>query len=450
VWKLYQGTDIATEGDSDANVALRWIARRQFAHPNRLMEKNGFKHGTETGTASAQFTADLDGMLRRGDPAAEGQKDIQEEIRELRLEVDRLRALQPTTQADNISFDDQMEDERGDNPPTRDPARRTLLHRRPLQLILLVVFVALLCVSGFKLWKYLQSYENTDDAEVDGYLDPISSRINGTVSAVYVDNNQRVRAGQLLVVLDPHDYQVAVDQARAQLAQAQADVNSARQQYVSAVATVRQAQAQNYLAQRNAERHAVLFRLQVVPQADFDQYQATARVDAATVKVDEAAAASAQRTIASHEAQVQEAEAALEQAELNLTYTRIKAPADGIIGNRSAELGQRVQPGQSLMALTQRNQLWVTANFKETQLAHMHREQPVTIHVDALGRDFKGQVQGMPGATGSLYELLPPENATGNYVKIVQRLPVRIAFDQGQDLSHLRPGMSVEPKVWLR
>jgi membrane fusion protein, multidrug efflux system len=296
----------------------------------------------------------------------------------------------------------------------------------------------------------LQSYENTDDAEVDGYLDPISSRINGTVSAVYVDNNQRVRAGQLLVVLDPHDYQVAVDQARAQLAQAQADVNSARQQYVSAVATVRQAQAQNYLAQRNAERHAVLFRLQVVPAADFDQYQASARVAAATVKVDEAAAASAQRTIASHEAQVQEAEAALEQAELNLTYTRIKAPADGIIGNRSAELGQRVQPGQSLMALTQRNELWVTANFKETQLAHMHREQPVTIYVDALGHDFKGQVQGMPGATGSLYELLPPENATGNYVKIVQRLPVRIAFDQGQDLSHLRPGMSVEPKVWLR
>jgi membrane fusion protein, multidrug efflux system len=450
VWKLYHGTNIATEGDSDANVASRWIARRQFAHPNRLMEKNGSKHGTETGPASAQFAADLNGTLRRGGPAAEGQKDIQEEIRELRLEVDRLRALQPTAQADNISFDDQMEGEREDNPPTRDPAHRTLPYRRPLRLILLVALVAFLCVSGFKLWKYLQSYENTDDAEIDGYLDPISSRINGTVSAVYVDNNQRVRAGQLLVVLDPHDYQVAVDQARAQLAQAQADVNSARQQYVSAVATVRQAQAQNYLAQRNAERHAVLFRLQVVPAADFDQYQATARVAAATVKVDEAAAASAQRTIASHEAQVQEAEAALEQAELNLTYTRIKAPADGIIGNRSAELGQRVQPGQSLMALTQRNELWVTANFKETQLAHMHREQPVTIYVDALGHDFKGQVQGMPGATGSLYELLPPENATGNYVKIVQRLPVRIAFDQGQDLSHLRPGMSVEPKVWLR
>ena len=148
-------------------------------------------------------------------------------------------------------------------------------------------------------------------------------------------------------------------------------------------------------------------------------------------------------------AQVRQAQANLDQAELNLGYTRITAPAAGIIGNRSAQLGQRVQPGQSLMALTQ-NQLWVTANFKETQLARMRPGQPAAIHVDALGRDFKAQVENMPGATGSLYDLLPPENATGNYVKIVQRLPVRIIFDRGQDLTQLRPGMSVEPKVWLR
>ncbi len=171
------------------------------------------------------------------------------------------------------------------------------------------------------------------------------------------------------------------------------------------------------------------------------------------MKVDEAAAASVQRTIGSREAQVQQDQAALDQAELNLSYTRITAPASGIIGNRSAQLGQRVQPGQSLMALTQMNNasdLWVTANFKETQLARMRHGQPVTIHADALGRDFKGHVLSMPGAAGSLYELLPPENATGNYVKIVQRLPVRITFDPGQDLRHLRPGMSVEPTVWLR
>jgi membrane fusion protein (multidrug efflux system) len=166
--------------------------------------------------------------------------------------------------------------------------------------------------------------------------------------------------------------------------------------------------------------------------------------------VDEAVAASAQRTIASRAAQVQQAQAALDQAELNLSYTRISAPAAGIIGSRSAQLAQRVQPGQSLMALTQMDKLWVTANFKETQLVRMRSGQPATIHVDALRRDFKGYVENLPGATGSLYDLLPPENATGNYVKIVQRLPVRILFDRGQDLSSLRPGMSVEPTVWLR
>jgi len=258
-----------------------------------------------------------------------------------------------------------------------------------------------------------------------------------------------VKTGQLLVQLDPRDYQVAVEQARAQLAQAQAEVNSARQQYVAAVATVRQAEAQNYLAERNAQRYTQLIKLKVVSQSEFDQYDATARTQAATVKTDEAAAASALRTIASRQAQVQAAQAALDQTELNLSYTRITAPADGIIGNRSAQLGQRIQPGQSLMALTQ-GQLWVTANFKETQLARMRPGQPVTIHVDALGRDFQGHIENLPGATGSLYDLLPPENATGNYVKIVQRLPVRIAFDRGQGLSQLRPGMSVEPKVWLR
>jgi membrane fusion protein (multidrug efflux system) len=416
------------------------------------MDKNGFKQATDTALSSAQSAPTVN-EARRGSPATEGQKDIHEEVRELQLELERLRALQPTAQPDDIDFGDQTEAEHGEDVHPRDRADRTRSRRRPLRLILMAALVALLCVGGFKLCKYLQSYENTDDAEVNGYLDPISSRVNGTVSAVYVNNNQRVKAGQLLVQLDPHDYQVAVEQARAQLAQAQADLNSARQQYVSAVATIRQAQAQNYLAQRNAERHAILFRLEVVPQADFDQYEATARVDAASVKVDEASAASAQRMIASRAAQVQEAQAAVDQAELNLSYTRITAPATGIIGNRSVQLGQRVQPGQSLMGLTQMNgpsDLWVTANFKETQLAQMRHGQPVTIHVDALGRDFKGHVLSMPGATGSLYELLPPENATGNYVKIVQRLPVRITFDPGQDLSHLRPGMSVEPKVWLR
>ena len=383
---------------------------------------------------------------------------LHEEIRRLRVQLERLEASQGRPHPNDSHPSDEPAEEidverltaRGDAARGDGTQAEAARPRRLTRLLFVVIAAAILSVGGVRSWKYLQSYQDTDDAQVDGYLDPISSRINGTVSSVYVDNNQSVKAGRLLVQLDPRDYQVAVEQARAQLAQAQADLNSARQQYVSAGATIRQAEAQNYLAQRNVARYAELSKVNVISQAEFDQYDATARAQAATVKVDEAGAASAQRIIASRAAQVQAAQALLNQAELNLSYTRIVAPADGIIGNRSAQLGQRVQPGQSLMALTQTDNLWVTANFKETQLARMRRDQTVVIHIDAVGRDYKGHVENMPGATGSLYDLLPPENATGNYVKIVQRLPVRILFDRGQDLSQLRPGMSVEPKVWLR
>jgi membrane fusion protein (multidrug efflux system) len=414
------------------------------------MDTDGFRQASDTALPSVQFSPSLGGAQAGVASAPLDQKEeIHAELRKLRLELERVRALERTPQSDER--EDEQEEERGDD--SHPSGRAVGARRRPVRSTFVVALAALLCVGGVAARNYLQTYEDTDDAQVDGYLDPISARISGTVVAVHVDNNQRVKAGQLLVQLDPRDYQVALEQAQAQIAQAKAELNSARQQYVSAVATIHQAEAQNYLAQRNEQRFAELLKLQVVAQSDFDQYYATARADAATVKVDEAAAASAQRTIGSREAQVQQDQAALDQAELNLSYTRITAPASGIIGNRSAQLGQRVQPGQSLMALTQRNSasdLWVTANFKETQLARMRHSQPVTIHVDALRRDFKGHVLSMPGATGALYELLPPENATGNYVKIVQRLPVRITFDTGQDLRLLRPGMSVEPTVWLR
>ena len=409
------------------------------------MDMNEFERNSEIEPVQSSHEAN------EGESAALEVKDaLHEEIRALRLQLERLQAFQPTQHPDHEDSPEGLLGEQVDIDQSNSSALAEPLRRwSPSRITLISLLAAILCVGGFQLWKYVQSYQDTDDAQVDGYLDPVSSRINGTISAVFVDNNQSVKAGQLLVQLDPRDYQVAIEQARAQLAQAQADVNSARQQYVAAVATVRQAEAQDSLAQRNAQRYTQLKTLNVVSQSEFDQYDATARAQAATVKTDEAAAASALRTIASREAQVQAAQAALDQAELNLSYTRITAPADGVIGNRSAQLGQRIQPGQSVMALTQ-NQLWVTANFKETQLARMRPGQAVTIDVDALGRDFDGHIENMPGATGSLYDLLPPENATGNYVKIVQRLPVRIAFDRGQDLSQLRPGMSVEPKVWLR
>ncbi len=322
--------------------------------------------------------------------------------------------------------------------------------RHPVVAALLALLLTGAAIGGWRLWNYFQSYASTDDAEVGAHIDPISSRITGTIIKVLVEDNQRVEKGQLLVELDPRDYQVAVQQAQANLDEAQAQVNAARQQYASALARVNQAQAQNALAQSNERRYATLLKMGVVAPAEYQQYLATARVQAADVKADQADAASALRTVASRQAQVEAAQARLDQAELNLSYTRIAAPASGIIGKRTAEVGEAVTPGQGLMALTQLDDIWVTANFKETDIARMHPGEPVTIHVDALGRDFRGYVERMPGATGSEYALLPPENATGNYVKVVQRLPVRIKFDPGQDLGRLRPGMSVEPTVWLQ
>ena len=300
-------------------------------------------------------------------------------------------------------------------------------------------------------WNYLQSYQSTDDAQIDGHIDPLSSRIDGTVVGVHAEDDDRVKRGELLVEIDPRDYEVAVEQARAQLELALAQVASAQQDYAASLAKVREDDAANYRAQRDARRYTMLLEQQVVPQEQYDQFIATARVDAATVDYDQEEAESALKTVGARKANAGAARAALDQALLNLSYTKIYAPANGIIGKRSVQLGSRIQPGQTLMFVTETDEIWVTANFKETQLASMHRGEKVTIHVDTFGRDYRGYVEHMPGASGDRYSLLPPENATGNYVKVVQRLPVRILFEPGQDPDHqLHPGMSVEPAVWLQ
>jgi membrane fusion protein (multidrug efflux system) len=318
-----------------------------------------------------------------------------------------------------------------------------------------VAVVALLLLTAGAVapsaWNYLQSYQSTDDAQIDGHIDPLSSRINGTVVRVHVEDDDRVKAGELLVEIDPRDYEIAAAQARARLELALAQFASARQDYAAALANTREADAANYKAQRDAHRFAVLLDRQVVAQNEYDQYIATARVDAAKVDSYREAAGSALKTIAARGADVDAAKAALDQALLNLSYTKIYAPANGIVGKRGVELGSRIEPGQTLMFVTETDEIWVTANFKETQLARMHPGQKVTIHVDTFGRSYQGYVKNLPGASGDRFSLLPSENATGNYVKVVQRLPVRIMFDAGQDPGHLlHPGMSVEPKVWLR
>jgi membrane fusion protein (multidrug efflux system) len=325
-------------------------------------------------------------------------------------------------------------------------------YRRVSKRILLVAILvlALGALSPFA-WNYLQSYESTDDAQIDGHIDPLSSRIDGTVINVHAENNDHVKAGELLVEVDPRDYEVAVAQAKARLELAIAQVASAKQDYAAALANTRQNDADNFRAQRDANRFAALLDQHVVAQNEYDQYTAIARVDAAKVDSAREAAGSALKTIAARQADADAAKAALDQALLNLSYTKIYAPANGIVGRRTVELGSRIEPGQTLMFVTETDEIWVTADFKETQLARMHRGEKVSIHVDTFRRNYRGYVRNLPGASGDRFSLLPAENATGNYVKVVQRLPVRIEFDQGQDPEHLlHPGMSVEPKVWLR
>ena len=320
--------------------------------------------------------------------------------------------------------------------------------KRVVLLVLLVLAVG--AVSPFA-WNYLQSYESTDDAQIDGHIDPLSSRINGTVIRVHAENNDRVKAGELLVEIDPRDYQVAVENAAANLAMVEQVVKAAQQNYDLSVADLVAAAATNDKAQIDVRRYGELLDQGVIARETNDQIVMTGKVDAAAVNSDRAAEAAAARVIGQAEAAVQAAQASLDQARLNLSYTKIYAPANGIVGRRTVELGSRIEPGQTLMFVTETDEIWVTADFKETQLARMHRGERVSVHVDTFGRDYQGYVRNLPGASGDRFSLLPPENATGNYVKVVQRLPVRIEFDPGQDPDHLlHPGMSVEPKVWLR
>jgi membrane fusion protein (multidrug efflux system) len=331
------------------------------------------------------------------------------------------------------------------------PPRRRSALRTGAKVAAVAAIVAALFVAGRPLWSYLQSYESTDDAEIDAHIAPVAARIDGSIARVYAYDTQRVKAGQLLAEIDPRDQLVLVENARANLALAQAQVSAARADYQAALGKLRQSQATALKARRDADRYSALLEMQVVARESYEEQIRLAQVAAASVESDRAAANSAGKAIAARQAAMQGAQAVLDQALLNLGYTKIVAPFDGVIGKKTVEVGQRVQPGEQMMAVVSLADVWVTANFKETQIRHMHAGQRATIYVDALGRDYDGYVEGIAGASGEMYSLIPPENATGNYVKVVQRLPVRLRFNPGQDSVHnLRPGLSVEPKIWLQ
>ncbi|HEV7553445.1 MAG TPA: HlyD family secretion protein [Candidatus Angelobacter sp.] len=365
---------------------------------------------------------------------------------------------------------------------------------------LIAAVIILLLVGGFFIWRYYSVRESTDDAQIDGHINPISPRVTGTVVHVLHDDNEVVQAGTLLVELDPKDYQVAVDRARADLANAQANSTAANvgvpltqatssSQLVAASAGVvgaardiESAKARLSDAQSNfAKVSADLKRMEMLVAKDEISHQqydssvaaynsAKANVDAATAAIASAESRAAQaaaqaegaRTVPEQlkvtraragaaTAEVQRAASALAQAELNLQYTRIIAPVTGVLSKRSVEPAQTVQSGQPLFSIVNLDDIWTTANFKETQLRGMKVGQLAKIKVDAYGREFNGKVESIGGATGARFSLLPPENATGNYVKVVQRIPIRIRFDKDQDPNHqLRPGMSVEPTVFTK
>lgn len=395
-------------------------------------------------------------------------------------------------------------EERPENPRPRSRRR-----------FIIIGVVAILVVGALLFWWHSTYYEDTDDAQVDGHLIQISSRIVGHVKQVRVEQNQFVNAGDLLVEIDPNDYETALHQAEANLEAAEASyeaarvnipvihintgssLNTATADVSSATSAVTQsenelkadqarlvaAQANYTKARLDLERYTPLVQKDIISRQQYDAAVAAADANKAAVDEAEADIVAAQNAVRMARdrviqaksalsyartapqqvaiqkakadqaaAQVDQARAALAQAKLNLQYTEIHAPVSGIVTTRNVEVGQNVGVGQALMTLVSLDDVWITANFKETQLLSMHVGQLVTIHVDAYDRDYDGKVSQVGGATGSMLSLFPPENATGNYVKVVQRIPVRIDLtDPKENSDHrLRPGMSVEPKVRVK
>ena len=340
---------------------------------------------------------------------------------------------------------------------------RAAKHRKKF-LVGLIVALLLAAAGTFYYLRFVAPYESTDDAFIDGYVTMISSRVPGQVIRLRVRDNQSVKQGDELLGIDPRDYQAALAQiradfeaARSRLNQAQAQVKVSEAKLAQTEAAVTAAEAEDRRAADDLKRYQSV-ESRAVSQSALDLAQSQAHSAAANLAAARSQAKAAEADVALSEAGVetatagvQQAEAKLQQAELNLSYTRILAPCPGRVTARSVQLGHYVQPGQALLALVSAG-VWVTANFKETQLACLRPGQPVELDVDAYpDRKFKGHVDSLQFGSGARFSLLPPENAVGNYVKVVQRVPVKIVFDDplppGLDIA---PGMSVVPKVRVK
>ncbi|MFZ0516043.1 MAG: HlyD family secretion protein [Acidobacteriaceae bacterium] len=396
---------------------------------------------------------------------------------------------------------------------TDEPPLSAYPRRRSHKRLIIVASLVVLVILGVFFLHYLSGFESTDDAQVDVHLYPVSARISGYIQKVNVGDNQWVDRGFTLVTIDPSDYQVALAKAEASLdsseaaakslnidvpistvdtssqlefassdiENAKAAIQAAEKQAAAAAARVVEAQAENVKAQDDVNRYRLLLAKAEVPKQVYDHAYASAATDVAAIAAAEADESAAQQAVqeaqsrlteaeARHQdaeagpqrvaatrakalsalANVQQKKAAVEQAQLNLGYTSIFAPVSGEV-TKKVVVGLNVDPGEQLLTVVPLDQVWITANFKETQLKHMRVGQRARIELDSNGRTYKGHVDSIAGGTGPIFSLLPPENATGNYVKIVQRVPVKIVLEPGENRDHqLRPGMNVEAKVYLR
>jgi membrane fusion protein (multidrug efflux system) len=400
--------------------------------------------------------------------------------------------------------------------PSKERTDKPSTSRRKKALVISAVTVVAI-VAAYFAWNAFR-YEDTDDAQIDGHVMPLSARISGHIQEVHVIEGQLVRAGDVLVTIDPEDYQIAAEQAQANLTNAlataasshwsvpitfitvysnldsaktavvsaEAGLGAAEQNYESAKAVLTQVEANAVKSDADLERAKQLVAKEDISRQQYDQAVAGATANRAAVVSAQAGVHAAEQVVQqaqgkllqakndlktaetapdqislmranalAADAQASQRKAQFAQAQLNLSYTIIRSPVTGIIGKRNVEVGQNVNVGQELLDVVPLDDVWVTANFKETQLEHMRPGQRVKIKVDAYGRAWYGHVTNMGGGTGSVFSLLPPENATGNYVKVVQRVPVRIDFErtEGQDFNAeglLKPGLSVLPDVRVR
>lgn len=387
-----------------------------------------------------------------------------------------------------------------DEKESRRDQARSFFRDNPTAKWLLIGAALVIVIGGALVWQHYAARESTDNAQIEGDIVPISSRVGGTVRQVLVSDNQYVEAGTVLVEVDPTDYNVALLRAEAELADARANAQAARtgvplantttssqldiarankgstqRQVEGAQAQLREAEANYRKAAADLQRLKPLAEKDEISRQQFDAVVAQEEAAKAAVESAKAAVATAQSQVqqasaqvsaastvpeqvnitrakaSAADAQVQKNAAAVEQAKLNLSYATIEAPVSGIVSRKAVQPGQIIQPGQPLVAIVPTENVWVVANFKENQLKKMQVGQAATLHVDAYGRDYKGHVDSIGGATAAKFSLLPPENATGNYVKVVQRVPVKLVFEKDQDPEHrLRPGMSVEPTVLVK